>query len=138
MHPKEKSESLVIGLDSSTTGTKAFAFNKKGSIVAHANDTIPLFSPKPNYYEQDPNDWCISAQKAFRTMSSCSESGYYYECSLRAGTFAINWFIKNILNFEPSKISDIHKQLENEAQQIPAGSEGLLHLPYLCGAMNPY
>ena len=76
--------------------------------------------------------------KAFRTMSSCSESGYYYECSLRAGTFAIDWLIKNVLKIDPLKQPEIYKQLEREAQQIPVGSDGLFHLPYLCGAMNPY
>jgi sugar (pentulose or hexulose) kinase len=76
--------------------------------------------------------------KAFRTMSSCSASGYYYECSLRAGTFAIDWFIKSILKIDPTGQSDIYRRLEQEAQQIPAGSDGLLHLPYLCGVMNPY
>jgi len=76
--------------------------------------------------------------KAFRTMGSCSESGYYYECSLRAGTFAVDWFIKSILNINPKQEPGIYKQLEKEAQQISAGSDGLLHLPYLCGVMNPY
>jgi sugar (pentulose or hexulose) kinase len=76
--------------------------------------------------------------KAFRTMSSCSESGYYYECSLRAGTFAIDWFIKEVLKINPLRQSDIHRQLEREAQHVPPGSDGLLHLPYLCGVMNPY
>jgi xylulokinase len=76
--------------------------------------------------------------KAFRTMSSCSESGYYYECSLRAGTFAVDWFIRNVLKIDPSKQPDIHRLLEQEALKISAGSDGLFHLPYLCGAMNPY
>lgn len=76
--------------------------------------------------------------KAFRTMSSCSESGYYFECSLRAGTFAIDWFIKRILKIDPLRKPDIYEQLEQEARQAAAGSEGLLHLPYLCGSMNPY
>jgi sugar (pentulose or hexulose) kinase len=76
--------------------------------------------------------------KAFRTMAACSESGYYYECSLRAGTFAIDWFIEKILGIDRSKQTDIYKHLEREAKQISPGSEGLLHLPYLCGAMNPY
>jgi sugar (pentulose or hexulose) kinase len=76
--------------------------------------------------------------KAFRTMSSCSDEGYYYECSLRAGTFAVDWFIKNILKVNPKVQLDIYKQLEHEAQNVSAGSEGLLFLPYLCGAMNPY
>jgi sugar (pentulose or hexulose) kinase len=76
--------------------------------------------------------------KAFRTIYACSENGYYYECSLRAGTFAINWFIKNILHTDPLKQPNIHKQLETEARSIPAGSNGLLYLPYLSGVMNPY
>jgi sugar (pentulose or hexulose) kinase len=76
--------------------------------------------------------------KAFRTMSSCSESGYYYECSLRAGTFAVDWFTKEILKIDPSRQPDIYKQLESEARQVSPGSDGLLHLPYLCGVMNPY
>jgi xylulokinase len=76
--------------------------------------------------------------KAFRTMNSCSESGYNFECSLRAGTLAVDWFIKRILNIDPLKQPDIYEQLEREAQLIAAGSDGLLHLPYLCGSMNPY
>lgn len=75
---------------------------------------------------------------AFRTMSSCSDKGYYYECSLRAGTFAIDWFIKKILNINPLKESDIYLKLQQEAQKIPTGCDGLLHVPYLCGVMNPY
>jgi sugar (pentulose or hexulose) kinase len=76
--------------------------------------------------------------QVFRTMSACSEDGYYYECSLRAGTFAIDWFIKHVLNIEPSTQPDIYRLLENEANQISAGSDGVMHLPYLCGVMNPY
>lgn len=75
---------------------------------------------------------------AFRTMNSCSDTGYYYECSLRAGTFAIDWFIKNILGTDPASQPGIYQHLEQGAQQIPAGSSNLLHLPYLCGVMNPY
>ena len=76
--------------------------------------------------------------KAFRTMSSCSESGYYYECSLRAGTFGVDWFIRNILKIDPAMQPDIYERMEGEARRVPAGSDGLLHLPYLCGSMNPY
>jgi xylulokinase len=75
---------------------------------------------------------------AFRTMGSCSDAGYYYECSLRSGTFAVDWFIKRILNIDPTKEPGIYQMLQNEAEQIPAGSGGLLHVPYLCGVMNPY
>ena len=76
--------------------------------------------------------------KAFRTMISCSEAGYYYECSLRAGTFAADWLIRNILKIDPAEQPDIYGQLEREAQQVSVGSDGLFYLPYLCGVMNPY
>jgi sugar (pentulose or hexulose) kinase len=76
--------------------------------------------------------------KAFRTMSSCSDRGYYYECSLRAGTFAVDWFIQSVLNIDAKKQPGIYTKLEREARRIPAGSGGVFHLPYLCGVMNPY
>lgn len=76
--------------------------------------------------------------KAFRTISSCTNGGYYYECSLRAGTFAVDWLIRNVMGIEPSSRPGIYNELENEARRISPGSEGLYHLPYLCGAMNPY
>lgn len=75
---------------------------------------------------------------AFRTMGSCTSKGYYYECSLRAGTFAVDWFIRKILNIDPVKEKSIYKQLDDEAENTPPGANGLLHLPYLCGVMNPY
>ncbi len=76
--------------------------------------------------------------KAFRTMGSCSDAGYYYECSLRAGTFAVDWLISKVLNIDPTQHTDIYDELESEARGILPGSHGLYHLPYLCGAMNPY
>jgi sugar (pentulose or hexulose) kinase len=76
--------------------------------------------------------------RALRTMSSCSENGYYYECSLRAGTFSLDWFMKNVLKIDPLTQPAIYQVMEQEAKEIPIGSNGLLHLPYLCGAMNPY
>jgi sugar (pentulose or hexulose) kinase len=42
------------------------------------------------------------------------------------------------LQINPLKQPAIYNQLERDAQQVPPGSNGLLHLPYLCGAMNPY
>jgi sugar (pentulose or hexulose) kinase len=80
----------------------------------------------------------FKTSKAFRTMNSVSDKGYYYECSLRAGTFMIDWFIKNILCIDPLERPQIYKELEQGAGNVSAGSNGLLVLPYLCGAMNPY
>ncbi|MBN2200765.1 carbohydrate kinase [bacterium] len=76
--------------------------------------------------------------RAFRTMTACCEDGYVYECSLRAGTFSTDWFIRNFLLIEPNRETGIYRKLETEARQVGTGSGGVLYLPYLCGAMNPY
>jgi sugar (pentulose or hexulose) kinase len=46
-------KNLVIGLDCSTTGTKAIAFDQNGRIATPAQAATSLFSPKPGYYEQN-------------------------------------------------------------------------------------
>jgi xylulokinase len=76
--------------------------------------------------------------RSFRTMISCSENGYYCETSLRAGTFLIDWFIKQMLKIDLKRNPDIYQQLEKEAEQIEPGSEGILILPYWNAVMNPY
>jgi len=70
IHRTNRESRLVIGLDCSTTGTKAIAFDKKGRIAAAVHASIPLFSPQPGYYEQNAQDWWISAQKALRSITS--------------------------------------------------------------------
>jgi sugar (pentulose or hexulose) kinase len=80
---------------------------------------------------------CI-IDRSFRTMTSCSENGYYCETSLRAGTFLIDWFIRQVLKIDPKQNPDIYKQLENEAEMIKPGSEGVMVLPYWNAVMNPY
>ncbi len=62
-------ESYVIGIDSSTTSTKIMVLNKKGEVITQVQESIPLFSPQANYYEQDANDWWLSTQKALKKIS---------------------------------------------------------------------
>ena len=53
---KVKDKDIVIGLDSSTTATKAIAWRKDGTIAGQGRSSIPLLSPANNWYEQDPED----------------------------------------------------------------------------------
>ncbi len=76
--------------------------------------------------------------KAFRTMAACSAGGYYCETSLRAGTFLIDWFIQNMLGINTDRQKDIYRILEEEAEQISPGSEGVFTVPYWNAVMNPY
>ncbi len=74
---------------------------------------------------------------AWRTMSSCSGAGYYYETSLRAGTFLTEWFVRQVCRVgEDDKA--IYRQLDAEAAGIPIGSGGLLAVPYWGAVMTPY
>ncbi len=59
---------LVVGLDSSTTATKAIAWTREGVPVAQGRGPIRLASPAANWYEQDPGDWWNSACIALRGL----------------------------------------------------------------------
>ncbi len=74
---------------------------------------------------------------AWRTMGSCSGEGYYYETSLRAGTFLIDWFTRQVCR-APEGDTAIYGKLESEAARLPIGSNGLLAVPYWGAVMTPY
>jgi xylulokinase len=76
--------------------------------------------------------------RSFRTMACCADEGYYCETSLRSGTFLIDWFIQQMLKIDTNHKPEIYRQLEEEAQQVEPGSEGLMILPYWNAVMNPY
>src|SRR4051794_14215138 len=56
----------VIGLDSSTTATKAVAWNREGRAVADGRGEFSLALPRPGWHEQDPEDWWRSTASAVR------------------------------------------------------------------------
>ena len=49
--------SLVIGVDSSTQSTKAIAWDRNGENVAEGRYDVPLSTPGPGRFEQNPEDW---------------------------------------------------------------------------------
>jgi sugar (pentulose or hexulose) kinase len=59
---------LVIGIDSSTTATKAIAWDRTGAPVAEGRAAIPLAQPRPSYFEQEPEDWWHSTSLALREL----------------------------------------------------------------------
>jgi sugar (pentulose or hexulose) kinase len=62
-------QDIVIGLDSSTTATKAIAWDRRGQAVAEGRAAVPLSNPKPGWFEQDVNDWTGAAAKALKQLS---------------------------------------------------------------------
>ena len=81
--------------------------------------------------------WC----REVRTMTGAVPGTYTPETFIGGGTFNIKWFVERFsdvpvrpfgLDLAPEAL------LELAAAKIPAGSEGLLALPYLSGALSPY
>ena len=66
VHPM--SDRLVIGLDSSTQGTKAIAWDRTGRAVAEGRAAIAMSSPRLDWYEQEPEHWWQAAAEA---LSAC-------------------------------------------------------------------
>jgi sugar (pentulose or hexulose) kinase len=64
---------LVIGIDSSTTATKAIAWDRTGAPIAEGRAAIPLEQPRPRHFEQDPEDWWSSTALALRELTAAVE-----------------------------------------------------------------
>lgn len=56
----------VIGIDCSTTATKAVVWDKHGREVAEGRATFELSAPHPNWGEQNAEDWWESTKVALR------------------------------------------------------------------------
>ncbi len=59
---------LVIGIDSSTTATKAIAWTGDGQLVAEGRCPIELNNPVPLHYEQDATSWWQALCSAVRAL----------------------------------------------------------------------
>lgn len=59
----------LIGIDIGTSGTKTILIDETGRVHARATQEYPLYTPKPQWSEQDPADWwaatCGTVQKVF-------------------------------------------------------------------------
>ncbi len=61
---------VVLALDSSTTATKAIAFDLEGRAVVEARREYPRHTPRPGWQEQDAEDWWRAAADAIREVTS--------------------------------------------------------------------
>ena len=59
--------SVVLGLDVSTTATKAVILDETGAVRSSAAVEYPFETPHPRWSEQDPNVWWDAAVGAIRT-----------------------------------------------------------------------
>lgn len=74
----------------------------------------------------------------FRTMFGGSENSYFLETVILSGTYTISWLLDKILRVKNNEIGLSIEELERSARDVPAGSDGLMVVPYWNSAMNPY
>ena len=60
---------FVVGIDSSTTATKAIAFDARGRAVAEGRASVPLSNPKPGWFEQDVDHWTGALTTALKQLT---------------------------------------------------------------------
>ena len=60
---------LIIGVDSSTSATKAIAWNREGANIAEGRAPVPMSNPRPGYFEQAPEDWWGSTARALLDLT---------------------------------------------------------------------
>jgi len=61
-----------LGIDMGTTGVKAGIFDEHGTIIASADASYPLYTPKSGWAEQEPVEWWAAVCGATRQLIETS------------------------------------------------------------------
>lgn len=57
---------FLMGIDVGTSGVKVILIDEQGALVAEATESYPIHSPRPSWFEQDPDDWWNATVRAVR------------------------------------------------------------------------
>jgi len=66
------SDGYFLGIDVSTTGSKALLIDTAGNVVAVASSPHSLSTPKPLWSEQDPDEWWQATVQSIRSVLKAS------------------------------------------------------------------
>jgi hypothetical protein len=69
----EREMTVLVGIDVGTTGVKALAVSPDGEVVARAERSYPLSTPRPLWSEQDPHDWWEASEAALAEVCAGRE-----------------------------------------------------------------
>ncbi len=62
------SQSFFLGIDTSTTSSKALLIDERGEVIAVASSPHTLQTPKPLWSEQDPREWWDAVSASIRSV----------------------------------------------------------------------
>jgi xylulokinase len=62
------SKSFFLGIDTSTTSSKALLIDEQGGVVAVASSPHTLQTPRPLWSEQDPHEWWTAVASSIRAV----------------------------------------------------------------------
>ena len=65
----------LMGIDVGTTGAKALLIGKDGKVVASATAEYPMYTPHPQWAEQDPEDWWQATVESIQRVLADSQAG---------------------------------------------------------------
>ena len=57
-----------LGIDTSTTGSKALLIDENGTVIAVASSPHTLQAPRPLWSEQDPREWWVAVSQSIRSV----------------------------------------------------------------------
>lgn len=63
-------KNYLLGIDISTTGSKAVLVDEPGIVIAEAIHEYPIGIPRPNWSEQNPENWWQATIKSIRAVLS--------------------------------------------------------------------
>lgn len=69
-----QNETLLLGIDIGTTGTKCAIYDLKGELVAHAYQEYSMIHPQPSWTEQDPIAGGTPSRRIYATALSSKAS----------------------------------------------------------------
>jgi len=58
----------LVGIDPGTSGVKCLVIDEAGKVVKSVTREYPLYTPRPAWSEQDPEDWWKGTQDALKEM----------------------------------------------------------------------
>ncbi|MBQ8093619.1 MAG: xylulokinase, partial [Clostridia bacterium] len=56
----------ILGIDIGTSGAKCLLMDRSGKVIASSLRDYPLYTPRPGWAEQNPDDWWNASVQGIR------------------------------------------------------------------------